>query len=85
MNEIFLLIVVVGILFGLHFLINRIKKPKLQYLKILVAIALLLLIWIFDRNGHFGPKLILSAIALSVLFKEFFFIRKAQVKDNRQA
>jgi hypothetical protein len=79
MNEIILLIVFTVVLLGSQFLSKKIRKPNAHYIKIFTAILLMILIWLFDKNGHYGPKIILSALALSVVFKEYFLLRKFQV------
>jgi hypothetical protein len=81
MNEIIVVIVFVGILLGFQLLSKTSKRPRAHYLKIFTAVALLILVWVFDQDGHFGPKVVLSALALAVIFKEYFLLRKSQLNS----
>jgi hypothetical protein len=81
MNELLLVIIFVGILMASQFLSKTAKAPGARYLKIFFAVALLLLVWVFDQDGHDGPKLVLSALSLGVVFREFLLLRKAQVNS----
>ena len=76
MNEIILVIIFLAILLGLPFLINRIKKPLVYYIRILFAIALLPLVWLFSEDGNIGLKIILSVLALTSLYRGYFSIKR---------
>ena len=72
MNEILLVIVVIVLLLGFQLIFVRIiKKPLLHYIRILSAIALLILIWLFAKDSNIPVRIILSIIALSSVYKEF--------------
>ena len=55
----------------------KIKEPAAHYAKMLAAILLLLLVWIGNEENPFGPKLILTSFAFSILWKEYFSLKKA--------
>ena len=81
MNEIILSIVVIVILLGSQFLINRIRRPLLFYIRILSAIALLLLIWLFGGDSNIPVRVILSVIALTSIYSGYLTLKKFQ-SDN---
>ena len=81
MNEVMLIVVVVVLIIGVQLLVARLKKPLLNYVKIIAAIGILILIWVFGGDSSFGPKLILSALALTTLWREYFSLKKLQ--DNK--
>lgn len=76
MNELFLVIIVIGLLFGTQFILRKAKRPLLSYIKIFAAIVLLVLIWVFGGESRIFVKVILSAIALTSIFKELISLRK---------
>jgi hypothetical protein len=79
MNEAILFTTVVMTLLFAQFLINRIKKPLSHYLKIISAIALLILVWVFGDEAKLPVKVILTTIMLTVLYKEYLSIKKASL------
>ncbi len=74
--EIFFIILLGIALLTLQFFLTRIKTPKSRYVKIISAIALLILVWIGGTDASFGPKLILSTIAFTRLWKEYLSYKK---------
>jgi hypothetical protein len=60
----------------IQFFLFRIKEPAAHYVKILAGIGLLLLVWIDNSNAPFGPKLILTSIAFSIIWKEYLSLKK---------
>jgi ABC-type uncharacterized transport system fused permease/ATPase subunit len=74
-SELILIIVVIVIIVGLQVGLKRIKKPLQHYLKIIAAIGLLMLIWIFGEKNHIPMRIILSVITLASLYKEFLSMR----------
>jgi hypothetical protein len=74
-TEILLIVVSIIILIGIHLLIKRVKRPYQNYIRIGSAVVLLLLAWVFKGDGGIGPKLILSAVAISSLYKEYLALR----------
>ena len=77
MSEVIIIAVVIVLLLFPQFLIKRIKKPLSVYIKIVSAIAFLVLIWFFGDDGKWAVKVILSAVMLTVLYKEYLSIKKA--------
>ena len=72
-----LFIILLGICaLTIQFFLFRIKEPRAHYIKILSGIALLLLVWIDNGDAPFGPKLILTAIAYSGIWKEYLSLKK---------
>jgi hypothetical protein len=47
----------------------------LPYAKILSAITLLILVWLLGRDGPLGPRLIITAIALTSLYESYVSIK----------
>jgi hypothetical protein len=62
------------------------KKPPVfdRYIKISAAIALLILAWLFSDNNLIGPKIILSLLALTSLFKEAASLVKIRLLSVRK-
>jgi hypothetical protein len=62
------------------------KKPPVfdRYIKILSAIALLVLAWLISDNSLIGPKIILSVLALTSLFKETAALIKIRLLSVKQ-
>ncbi len=81
MSEIILVVIVLVILFGAQVLVNKIKRPLLHYIRIFAAIALILFVWIFGTEGSISVKVILSALVLTSLYKEYISIRKFQSQN----
>lgn len=77
-SEIILIIIAIAIFAGIHFGLKKIKKPYQNYIRIGSAIALLLLAWVFGGDGGMSYKLILSAVAISSIYKEYLSLRKPQ-------
>jgi hypothetical protein len=71
MNEIILFFAVAAVIIAAQFLMKGLEKPLLTYIRVFAAIGILILIWAFNAEGRLGVKIILSALMLSVLFKEY--------------
>jgi len=78
MNELVLFIVVASILLISQMLVSKFKKPMLHYIRISVSIALLVLVWFFSGDHHIPIKVVLSAISLTVLYREYINLKKAK-------
>jgi hypothetical protein len=77
MNELLLFIVVAIIIFGGYFLLKKVPKPAINYLRIASSILLLVLVWwAWGGEGNKAPQFILTALAISSLIKEFFALKK---------
>jgi cell division protein FtsB len=83
MNEITLFIIVIIILILPQFLMRENKKPSVVYIRIISAIALLILVWVFGDEGKLSVKLILSALILTSLHKQFVSLKKPIVKNEK--
>ena len=81
MNEIILFATFIILLIGIYLLSNQLKKPILNYTRIIAAIALLVLIWVFGRGTPVGPRILLTGIAITAIWREYFSSRKLQVKS----
>ncbi|HKC36606.1 MAG TPA: hypothetical protein VKB95_11110 [Chitinophagaceae bacterium] len=76
MNEVILFVVVAIILFGGYFLLKKVPKPAINYIRIASSILLLVLIWLaWGADGDRAPQFILTALAISSLIKEFFSLK----------
>jgi hypothetical protein len=69
MNEAMLIIVFCCLLLCSQFLYARMKKPQKHFFSIGAAIALLVLVWLFSGSASFGPKVLLTALALTSIYK----------------
>ena len=76
MNELVLLIIVITLLVLPSLLIKGSKKPLLSYIKMGSVFILLLLVWGLGNEGKWPVKIILSAIAITALFKEYMSLKK---------
>jgi hypothetical protein len=76
MNEILLVIIVVAIMVLTSLTLNRVKKPMQSYIRIGMAIALMVLVWLFSDIGNYPVKVILSLLVISNTVKEFVSLRK---------
>ena len=76
MNQLLLFVVVAVIIFGGYFLLKKVPKPAINYIKIASSILLLVLIWwAWGSDGDRAPQFILTALAVSSLIKEFFSLK----------
>lgn len=80
MNELILFIVFALVMFGGYFLIKKIPKPAVSYLRILMALAMLVLVWWDWDEKNKGPQYILTALAVASIIREFFELRKFKKK-----
>jgi hypothetical protein len=74
--ELFFLILFVLAYLILCFYLIRTKAFGERYTKILSGVALLILVWGLGPDAPFGPKLILTVLALNTLRKEYLHFRK---------
>lgn len=78
MNEITLIITLVIVVICVRLLITRLKRPLSNYARIISSICLLILVWFFGKESSVGPKLILSGLALTTFWREYFSLKKSQ-------
>lgn len=68
------------ILFGICFLLLcfylAYKEQGENYMKLLAGVALLSLVWIGGANDAFGPKLMLTGLAISAIYKGYTLLKK---------
>lgn len=81
MQELLLFIIVIAVLIVSTLAVKQLKRPALQYIHITVSLGLLALIWVFSENGNYGPKTILTAVALGSTFKQVLNLNKYKT-DN---
>ncbi len=75
MQELLLFIIVIGVLLIFNFDVKQLKSPALHYIQIVASLGLLALIWLFSENGNYGPKAILTALALGSIIKQLFTLK----------
>lgn len=83
MDEVILIIAFVGILFGVIFLLRKIPRPAIHYIRIAMAVLLLALAW-WDRGANdnkWVTQIIITLLATSSLVREFFNLKKFYAKD----
>lgn len=80
MNETILLIVLFIVFLAIQVLVSLYESPVSKYLKIASPAVLLVLVWFFAPGSAFGPKLILSGLALSAIVKEIANLQKSRKK-----
>jgi hypothetical protein len=78
--EVFLIILFVILLLISQSLLSRFKGTQSYYMKILSGVALLLLVWIFGMDAPFGPKILLTAIACTSIWRGFFSLNNQASK-----
>ena len=76
MNEFMLIIFFISLLISSYLMANLVKRPVSTYIRIAASVALLILVWFFADNAPFGPRIILSGIALTSIVREFIFLTK---------
>ena len=81
MTEYVLLGVVLLILIGTHFLLKKIKNPSLFYIKLITAIGLILLIWLYNPEKNKAIRIVMTVIVAASLYKEYLSMKK--IKSNR--
>ena len=80
MTETILIIIFAIVLFGGYFLLRKVPKPASSYIKILMAIGILILIWFDWDEKNRAPQYILTALAVANIIMSFFELRKARKK-----
>jgi hypothetical protein len=82
MNELTLFIVFAAILVAGYFLLKKVPRPVINYVKIGSSILLLVFVWwVWGGDGERAPKFILTALAISSLIKEFFALKNFYSKS----
>ena len=80
MEEVFLIILFGILLLTIQSLLSRFKGPQSHYIKILSGVALLVLIWVFGTDAPFGPKILLTAIACTSIWRGYFSLNNQATK-----
>ena len=71
MNELILFIVSVIFLFVIPSALSKLKYPLQSYIKITSSLLLIIFAWVIESSSNqIWPKLIISAISLSVITRE---------------
>jgi hypothetical protein len=76
MNELILLIIVVALLVTIPYLVSRIKKPQVFYLKIGSTFLLLVLIWGFNEKYNLSLLVAATIVITGIAFKHFLDFKK---------
>jgi hypothetical protein len=82
MTEVILFIVFAIVLVGGYFLLRKIPKPTVSYFRIVMAIALLVLVWWDWDEKNKAAQYILTALAVGTIIKQFFELGKTQQKTH---
>ena len=85
MNEVILFIIFGIVVFGGYFLLRRVPKPTVNYIRILMTFVILALVWLDWDERNKAPQYILTALAVSRLLKEFFEVRKFQASKSTKS
>jgi hypothetical protein len=81
MNEFLLFIIVSVIIFGGYFLLKKVPKPAINYIRIVFSILLMVLVWwAWGGDGDRSAQFILTALAISSLIKEIWALKKFHLK-----
>ena len=78
--EVFILILFGILLLIIQSRLSRFKGTRSQHMKILSGVALLLLVWVFGIDAPFGPKILLTTIACTTIWKEYSFLNNQASK-----
>jgi hypothetical protein len=78
--EVFLIILFGILLLIPQFFLSRLKGTRSHYMKILSGVALLLLVWVFGIDAPFGPKILLTAIACTTIWRGYFSLNNQASK-----
>ena len=78
--EVFLIILFVILLLISQSPLSRFKGTQSHYMKILPEVDLLLLAWVFGIDAPFGPKILLTAIACTSIWRGFFSLNNQASK-----
>jgi hypothetical protein len=78
--RVFLIILFVILLLIPQFFLSKFKGTQSHYIKILSGVALLVLIWVFGTDAPFGPKILLTTIACTTIWKEYSFLNNQASK-----
>lgn len=82
MSKPILFIVFIAAIIGGYFLLIKIPTPIINYIRIGMSVALLILVWTGWGVDHKNwiPQVVISLIALSSIITEFFKLRKIYSK-----
>jgi len=81
MNEFLLFVVAAVFIFGGYFLLKKVPKPAINYIRIVFSILLMALVWwAWGGDGDRSPQFILTALAISSLIKEIWTLKKIHSK-----
>jgi hypothetical protein len=81
MNELLLFVVVAVFIFGSYFLLKKVPKPAINYIKIVSSILLMVLVWwAWGGESDRSPQFILTALAIASLIKEIWGLKKIHSK-----
>jgi hypothetical protein len=78
--EVFLIILFVILLLIPQFFLSKFKDTRSHHMKVLSGVALLLLVWAFGIDAPFGPKILLTTIACTTIWKEYSFLNNQASK-----
>ena len=76
MNEVLLLVAMVILLLLPNLLLKRVQQPTQLYIRIIAAIILIILVWLFADNDRLGIKLFLTIVVAGSVYKSW--------KENRK-
>lgn len=69
------------ILFGMIIWLQFTPKENQKYFKIGAALVLILLVWMGGDHGKIYYSTLISILVLSIIYKEYFSLRKLNVKE----
>lgn len=83
MNEIPLVIAVIVILIVSQLLLQHLRRPMIHYVRIVVGIFLLLLVWLVSGDGSKPIKVIVSAVVVTSVIREILLFKKSDTGDTK--
>ena len=75
MNEILLLIVVSILFITVSYLVKKLLPLQRLYIK-LASLGIVILLFAFDKEGNFYPKIIVALVILTSVYKEYLNLKK---------
>ncbi len=76
MNEILLVTIIVVVIAGTHLLVRKLSFQAKLYAKIGCAVLMLLLIWLTFKGDSLWFRIILTALCVTSIYKEFLSLKK---------
>jgi hypothetical protein len=70
MNELFLLLLSILLLYFIPLLINKLQYPFHAYYKILFASILIIFVWVIPTISNSWPKIMISILSISGIIKQ---------------